>query len=216
MIALNGHQCKSLTLFVPKVGAWLAEVSLAEAVDIEAGPVTITAGAVELTGATLAEATGRFLVRTLARVVGGAGGWRKSVAKRHYHNDAGVTHTNVLNTTADAVGETLAAFTRSTRLPADYVRTEGVARHTLQRLAPAWWVDFDGVTHVDTRAASTPGADAQLQTFDPIASVAEYKVEAVTDLAIGCVVSDRLPRSFTVEALEIVYTDKLRAHAWLV
>lgn len=215
-IALNDLRLKRLRIMVPERGPWIAEAQLDEAAELPVGAATLQAGAVALQGTIALEASGAYLVSTRARVIGGAGGWRNVIIGRHYHNDAGVSIANVLSTTAAAVGETLGDVSGLGRLLAvDYERIEGRASAVLDRLAPDWWVDFDGVTQVAARPSSDAAAPVEVEAFDTISHVAELRVAEITDLTIGSRVTGRFAAPLTVRALEFDFGDVLKVGAWL-
>lgn len=218
-ITLNGERCKTLRIMVPKTGPWLANVELDGAPEVPSGAVELVAGTSTLVGTVAPEASSRYLTRVKVRVIGGAAGWRKILPARAYHNDVatGVSAKSVLDSTAAACGETLTGDYPTERLAADYVRASGPGSRALGRIAPAWWVGYDGLTRMLARDASAPTAAIELKDFDPHSRVADLEIAELEDIAIGMVISDsRLAAPATIEAYEAVWNGTFRVAAWLV
>lgn len=215
-IALNGVRCKSMHIMVPKVGPWCVDVELDGAEAAPSGAVVVQVGNVELQGTIAPEATGQFLIKTEARVIAGGGGWRKRVPQRGYHNDAGISVASVLSSTASACGEVMGTNSTARLLQVDWTRIEGAAWQTLNLLAPEWYVDFDGLTHVGPRPGGAPAATAVLKDFNARTGHASFDVIEITDLQVGMTVTDRLGTPRVVRALDFHFADTLEVGAWLV
>lgn len=141
----NGLPVVSGAVQMPARGIWTASLSVASSEELS-GPVALDFDGLALTGTI--ESGG--VVRDLGqyRVVGGAGGWRRSIPALAYNNGAGVKKSLVLRDAATAAGETLGTFTDA-RLGPSFVRPEGAARAALDLVAPdGWYVDADGVTQI--------------------------------------------------------------------
>lgn len=144
------------SLLVPLVGAWTADLYLATDQAV-GGIATVTIGNLTLQG---------FVIRsdpyggqTKARLVGGYGGWRKTVDRQGYGSAGGVKLSHVLGDVASACGERVRvaqdqtigpAYTRADA-PASDVLWELVARGTI----PAWYVAPSGVTQVTAWPATS-------------------------------------------------------------
>jgi hypothetical protein len=100
-----------------------------------------------------------------ARIVGGAGGWGRSIALAPYRNPAGVPLSLVLRDAAAAVGETVKLA--SDRLLGEFFTPEsGPAAWLLRRLAgELWWMDDAGVTQVGARPATTIKSPATVESY---------------------------------------------------
>lgn len=218
-ITLNGERCKTLRLMAPKTGPWLADVELEGTPVAPSGAVELVAGTSTLVGTVAPEASSRYLTRVKVRVIAGAAGWRKILPARAYHNDVatGVSAKSVLDSTAAACGETLTGAYPAGQLGADFARVVGPASRTIGRIAPAWWVGYDGLTRMVARDASAPTAPIELKDFDPHSRVADLEIAELEDIAIGMVISDsRLAAPATIEAFEAVWDKTFKVAAWLV
>jgi hypothetical protein len=148
--SVAGLQVVSGTLLIPLVGAWTADLQLATAQPI-AGAVEVVIGNLTLQGFVVrAEAYGG---QVRARLVGGAGGWRKSISAQGYGSAQGVKLSTVLQDAAAACGEQLQVFADVT-IGQAYVRASfgtSVASDVLWQMLrlgyiSAWYVDPAGVT----------------------------------------------------------------------
>jgi hypothetical protein len=149
---LNGQRVTTLRVSLPLTGAWTADLELAGDAPIPAGPQTLTVGNLALVGAVVRQdsiAGGRTV-----RLVGGAGGWATALPPQSYQDDAGVVRATVLRDLAALTGETMAPADLAAATDAvgtSYVREGAEASRTLEQLAPGWWVDAQGLTHVGAR-----------------------------------------------------------------
>lgn len=213
---VNGHPALSARVSVPNVGPWFAEIELAEKVTLS-GRVTIQIGPTTLLGSALPSATGTYNEATRATVIGGGGGWGNPVARKSYHNDAGVKSLTVATDVARDVGERLGAFVPSAdRVGVDYVRRASPASEALSNLLGEvpWWVDYDGLTRAGARPA-TPAGDHELLEFDPRTQRATIGLNDLTAVGIGSVLSGRLDAPVTVREMEIrVAAGALRLVVW--
>lgn len=184
---LNNLRCTSAYVSVPAWGVWWADVVL----DAEAtvtGAATLKIGGVTYVG-TVASG-GASAGRTRLRIVGGAGGWGRTISKKPYANDAGVKASTVLVDAASAVGETIDATTLpTTRLGPHWARLEAPAARLLELLAPsAWYVGDDGVTRMGARAAAAYAGKAAREPVDHAACVVVLAPETLTGLSPGVIV----------------------------
>lgn len=211
-LELAGNRATAVRLIVPASGPWIADVDFDAAVELE-GAATLRVGELELVGTVDPGKTGSFGLRSKARLIAGGAGWRRSVDARHYHNDAGVKASTVLEGTASDVGETV-ADAPTTRLGVDWVRQAGRASRVLERLAPGWWVDYAGVTQVGARTVADVAGEVDLLDFDERHKVAVLAVDDLRILRVGSVLRSRLDRPLEVTALDVdVSADKLRVRA---
>lgn len=218
-VSLNGVRATAARVVIPRQGVWFVDLefdgSQPELFEVPSG-ATIVVGPATMIGTVDPEHTGNFAEKGRVRVRGGAGGWRKPVKARHFHNDAGVKASTVLQATAAEVGETWIG-PPATVLGVDYVRTAGAAARTAYDLAPdGWRVDLDGITRTGLRPANTPPADAyDLHDYDPRGKIATVTIEDLTKILPGAVLTSRLDRPLTVLALELgIEAGSLRARAW--
>lgn len=209
MITIGTTQVQSARLIVPWVGAWICDLSydLPGESGLPSGRVTLKFSDTVLVGTVDPRRTGKIGTKASVRVVAGAGAWDSLVPPKHWHNDAGVSSSIVLATTAGEVGETIADGSPS-RLGVDFARTAGPASSVF---GGAWWVDFAGVTHTGNRPAMTASPD--VLNWDPVSNV----VELVSDvpLAPGFIVTDSRFGSLTVRDIEQSWESSAgRVRAW--
>lgn len=206
-LALNGHAIQSLSLHVGELGAWSAECRLTEAPDTMPTAATLRIGDAVLVG-TIVESQ-VFGLALGARVVGGAGGWRRELKRRSYHNDAGIKTRQLADDAAFEAGEALGSFVPGAEtVGADYARRVATGASVLEYAAQGapWYVDYAGVTHVGVRPASTVPATAYtLLAYDPVERNALLAVDDFAELVPGRVlVDERLPGAQTIRDIELV------------
>src|SRR5262245_27183862 len=124
VLEVAGFRAKSIKLSMPTSGVWMATAELDEIATLPSGKIVLRIGDTECSCVVDPTASGTFLVHTVARVIGGVGGWQKKIGRRAYHNDAGVSIASVVSTTAVLVGETLAEPLPTGRTNADWTRPE--------------------------------------------------------------------------------------------
>src|SRR5512136_364223 len=170
-ITLNGKPCTRVSLHVPEAGAWLAEITVADAGQF-AGSAVLVVGGIEWRGPVDPERSGVFSDVAYVRLVGGLG-WSKVIPRQAYANDAGVKASKVAADAAALVGEAVGTFEPAQpRLASPFARRVGAASHALEAAAGGvpWYVDASGVTNVRQRATYKPPADKyHVESWDPIA-----------------------------------------------
>jgi hypothetical protein len=151
---LNGTRATKAVITVPFGGIWTVDVAIDQQVTVTNGAALVQLGALSLTG-TIFRA-GDFTGTGVFRVVGGAGGWQGQLPPKFYRGagSAGLKLSSVLNDTARAVGETVKIDT-DVSIGSAYARGAGPAVRALNSLVGPWWMRFDGVTEVGTRATPT-------------------------------------------------------------
>lgn len=207
--SLNGQRVTSAHVTIPKWGAWYADVSL----DVErtiTGAATLKIADVTFVGTVLSG--GPSNGRSSYRIVGGAGGWGKTVPAASEADDAGVRVATVLTTAAKDAGETLDATTLpGTRLGPAWARHEGPARDALELLVPgAWYVGEDGITRLGARAAEAWKGKASLEPVDKARGVVVLAPETLVGLVPGAIVAG-------IEAVDVwhsVADGKVRSTVW--
>lgn len=171
---LNGERVLTGSVMLPRVGAWVGDVSLALSATV-ASSVVLTFGTLSLVG-TIVRA-GTYGGSRAYRIVGGAGGWSKALQARSYVNAGGVTSAMVLGDAAREVGETV-SIAAPEYLGTSYVRLAGAASRVLAAIAPDWWVDTKGVTQVGTpRDGSMIASESTLTAMDGAAGIIEIATE---------------------------------------
>lgn len=178
---------------VPNGGVWFANAELDTDV-APTGAVVLTLGDLELHGVIDPKGTGTFRSTTRVRIIGGAGGWQKTIAKLPHHSDAGVKRSTVARGAALAAGETLtvqAAFDGT--VGSSFTRQAAPASRILEQLFPSvlWWVGFDGTTTVGVRPGGTVAAEYQLVApYDPRERRAVLATETLAAFAPGVTLDD--------------------------
>jgi hypothetical protein len=217
VLALGGVPAVRCLLTVPPIGPWYADVDLIDDTALS-GRVTLEVGGLSLSGTVDARHDGTQGVARRTRVVAGGGSWGRTVAAKHYHNDAGVRALLVAQDAAREAGEELGTFSVTGSVGVDYVRSSGAASLALVDVigSTPWWVDFAGLTQVTERTTSPAAAGAYvLEAYDPRARVATLAVDDLTAIGIGTILSEGLDAPQTVRELTIdVSPESTRVRAW--
>jgi hypothetical protein len=203
---LNDAAVTRARVHVPAWGVWWADVDTTTELALEKGAVaTLVLADVTLTGVVVDG--GVYEGRAAYRIMGGRGGWARTVRERGYVDDAGVKLSKVLGDLATEVGETLSGVSATTRLGPHYARRADVASRVLNWLAPsAWYVDFAGVTHMGARAATTYTGDAPRVRVGKADRVVELAPEVLAPFVPGVQVDGSLPATdieFSVEGSKL-------------
>lgn len=203
-VLLGSHRAVHTRLVIPSRGIWFADVDF----DLDAtrivpsGRQKLSIAGAELSGTVDETGSGRFGEKGKARIIGGAAGWQKDVPRKPYHNDAGVKSSDVIETTAAEVGESVVGASKD-RLGVDWARQEGPASRVLNGLD--WHVDLAGVTRIGTWPASTVPATATLKSWDPEHRRAELACTEI--LTPGMVLKDDRFGEATIRDVEQVFGD---------
>jgi hypothetical protein len=184
-LLVNGLFVASMRWHAAWNGAWIAELTLMPSATsdvVPSGRVAITSsdGAIALSGTVDDDRTGAFADRRHLRVVGGAGGWSKSVRQQHYHSDIGLQLREVATTTAAEVGETAIVLAPKT-LGLDYVRHAGLASQIFTDLGFDWWVGADGATRIGVRVQTLATPDIKALDWQPSASTVSFTAAALVE-----------------------------------
>ncbi|AKF06083.1 hypothetical protein [Sandaracinus amylolyticus] len=215
---VNGHPAIAIAVHVPGVGPWWADVTLEGDPDLS-GAVTIGIGELSLEGTVDPGHSGTHGLQRRMRVVAGAGAWGSLLRARSYHNDAQVRARTVVEDAAREAGETLGDFAPAAeRIGVDYVRQAGPASRALEDVIGGvpWWVGYDGVTRVTSRAsvAADPAAYQVLEHV-PGDRVVVLAVDDPRAVVIGSVLSQGLDEPQTVRELVLeVAPISVRVRAW--
>lgn len=148
-----GSRLVTARLTLPPWGAWTADLLLASDGEV---PTTgaLVIGNLTLIGAVLPGRDGPFAGSRTVRLVGGAGGWQRTIGARFYAKTQGVRLATIITDAAAEVGETVAiGAAYSSRVAGLFwSRPAGqavnVLANTVQR---AWWIDDAGVTQIGDR-----------------------------------------------------------------
>jgi hypothetical protein len=218
--SLNGKPVESCVVWVSNVGAWQADVDMAEADAPTSGQVTIAIGTLTLKGTIATEYSGVHVGRASLKILAGGAAWRREVFARSYHNDAGVKAQLVAEDAAREAGEVLGSFVPTLdRMGTDYVRDRGKASVALEAAAggASWWVDYDGVTHVGPRAEfALPATAYHVSSFDPRSRTATLGTTDPGAVLIGGIVTEHLDQPGVIREMVITADEEgLRIKAWL-
>lgn len=148
---VSGVPVRTLTLTMPARGCWLADARLDRPAAALKGPVTLALAGLSLSG-TIYRA-GDLTGAGSVRIVGGAGGWGRSIVSKFYQSPAGVRLSYVLSDAASACGERVVLSSGVDRsIGFWFARRQGPASTVLGQLSLDWWVRDDGATQVGPRA----------------------------------------------------------------
>lgn len=194
--SLNGQQATVLKVTIPEYGTWAADVSLAESVPVPT-LTSLVIGDLTMVAAVVRSAS--FSGAKSARIVGGGGGWRKTLSRGYYATGGGVRLAVLLSDAAKELGETMGTVTDRS-MGATYARAEQPGARFLRNLiGPTWWVDTAGKTQTGPR----PSGDITSQ-FDVIEwhggkGAFEIATETYSDWMPG-----RTFKSVTVPARQVI------------
>lgn len=193
----SGQRILSARIYLPAWGAWYADVSIGGEHTI-AGAVRIVLNDLVLLGTVLSG--GASFGRSDFRVVAGAGGWGKTLAKRSYANDAGVKLSTVVGDAAALAGESFES-TSAARLGPAWTRPEGPACRVLEQVAPgAWFIGEDGVTRLGRRAVfAFTGKAARVSPIDRARRRLVLAADVIAPLVPGVVVDG-------LEAIDVMHS----------
>jgi hypothetical protein len=155
-IALNGSTVISGSVTIPYYGAWVADVIMASSSAVPTTPMGCSLAIGDLTLVGTAVRTASFSGSRSARIVGGAGGWRKALPAKGYSHPGGLRLSAVLNDVARESGESVAIASALDReIGTSYARESAKAERTIHLLTNgSWWVDPSGKTQITTRDGS--------------------------------------------------------------
>lgn len=179
--SVNGQLATRLSIAIPYYGMWEGDVELATP-QVITNPVTLVIGNLTMVGAIVRANT--FAGVTYLRLVGGGGGWRKSIVPQAYANPSGVRLSTMLNDLAVNVGEQVNLFADE-NLGGYFIREGSTSETTvrasriLRQLAgDEWWIDTSGVTQVGARPTGTAiTSDFSVVSWDPGRGAAEIATE---------------------------------------
>lgn len=160
--SVNGLRSTSSSIAIPFYGQWVADVELAPDTPL-AGAVTLQIGNLSMRGTVLR--TKPFAGSRSARIVGGAGGWGKTISLDPYRLASGVPLSLVLRDAARACGETV-KLAADRNLGEFYVPERGPASRLLRQLGgELWWMDAAGVTQVGPRPTTKIKSAATVEDY---------------------------------------------------
>lgn len=183
---LNGLDVISARLLIPWRGAWVADLDLNPEIAAAmptSGPATLVLGTppdrvTTLLGTIDPRFSGIFVATGKVRIVGGAGGWDKTIPSQHFASPAGaLTSTQILQATAALVQE-LVVDLAPTPWGTDYVRSAGPASRVFGDAD--WYVDLTTpTTFVGPRKPALPDPSLEVLAYDPGRAFAEVACDVV-------------------------------------
>lgn len=175
---VNQLQALSIRLVTPWTGVWFADVDIAldETGIVPFGKVALTIGTTVYLGTVDPRASGAFAKTAKVRILGGGGGWDKTVLPIHIHNPATVLSTAVYTATASEVGEVVVDVLPKP-LGQDYARCAGPASRVFGDAD--WYVTPQGVTTVGPRLPLPyDPTSVDILSWDPLTRTAELASDA--------------------------------------
>lgn len=211
--AVNDRRAFELTLTIPPRGLWTADAKLDTGDAFTATSVTLTLSGLSLVGHVYR--SGSYSGTTWLRMVGGRGGWHRTIGENYYKNPFGLSIKPILGDAAQAVGESIVVETDSI-VGKFFVRRRGPAVRTLNLLATSWYARPDGVTYVGPR--TTPRIASRFDVMDT-QDLARGSVTVATDFpqdwTPGCLfASTTLPEKQASVIVHRLSQDKLRTEVW--
>jgi len=149
-ITINGARVSACSITMPYYGAWVADVDVVGSAEI-ASPVSLVVGDLTLVGTVVRQA--EFTGDRKARIVGGGGGWGKTIPKKGYSHVIGVKASTIVGDAARESGESIVLESDRT-LGLLYAREEAPAERVLNLVVGnEWWIDPAGVTQTKARVS---------------------------------------------------------------
>jgi hypothetical protein len=191
---IGGERIQSGIVTMPYWGTLVGDVLLASSAAVDS-PATLTIGDLSCVVSIVRQAS--FAGSRSFRVVGGYGGWRKTVGPRWYTAPVPMPLAPVLRDVAAEVGEQVSC--PSTRImQAQYARATGQAVRVLDLLAPDWWVAPDGTTTIGPRDSSLITSDKTIVSYSGGKGQFQVATETMADWMPG--------RTFTSQTIDTPVT----------
>lgn len=205
-VDLGGQRVTKARLTAPYYGTWVADLELATS-SVVPTITTLTIGNLSLACSVYRQGT--FAGITSARVVGGAGGWRKSVPAQGYYSASGIMMSTLLRDAAGAVGEKVTVIS-DVLVGNAWMREAGPAARLLRQLAGAeWWVDQTGTTQVGSRPTTPVTSSFQVTAWHGDRGWYDVATEDVASWLPGASFSSVLiPAPVTVGLTELIVDNK--------
>lgn len=173
-VKLSGRRVIDAKITLAWRGVWSADLvlDLDSVADMPSGAASLTIGDAAYACVVDPRGSGTFVSFATARVVGGMGGWDKSVPAQDFVSPLGLLTSDVVySATAGLVSETV-LDSGPASFGARFSRSAGPASRIFQDRQ--WYVDpATGVTFVADWPSSTLTADTTILSYDPISQVVE-------------------------------------------
>lgn len=208
-LSFAGQHVMTLSFVMPRWGAWVGDIVLSSSADLPKVAASLVVGDLTLTGTVFREAS--FAASRSARIVGGFGGWRKTVPAQDYRGSS-VMASTVLRDAATAVSERIVLDVPDTNLTR-FTREAAPAQRVLRQVAgSSWWIAPDGATHIGSRPASTVKGDFVVITWSGKTGKFEIATETLAEWMPGATFQGPGDGSQTISSVMIESTNagKLR------
>ena len=212
---LNGGRVVSAHVEIPYYGTWTADVTLAADTVLAAEDV-LTIGDLSLKG--FVQRVFDFAGSRTCRLVGGYGGWQKTIPAKAYLLPSGVPVSMVLGDAAQECGEQWGTLDLSSYasgvLASSWVRERAAAQRVLRLLAGAlWWVDGTGATRLAPRASTAIGSAFQAIKYSGGRGRFEIATETIGDWMPGRTFSSPTvptPQTVSLSSVDVTNDGTLR------
>lgn len=201
---LSGARITKASITIPYYGIWTAVVTMAQPFTAPT-PCTLSVADMTLTG--FVYRSDQFAGLQIAQLIGGFGGWGKTLSAKKYGSPGGVKVSLVLGDAALECGEQV-ALSQDATIGTFYGRDAGPASNVLRDLAGAlWWIDPKGVTQCGTARSALPiTSKFMLTDFDPGVGLITAATENPSDWMPGRTVSTSVlttPRTLSLVRHEV-------------
>ncbi len=205
--SLGDKQILSGRITIPLYGTWSGDIVLAGGTTVS-GATALVLGDLTMRCYARPARSGTFAGKASSRVVGGAGGWNKTIAAKGYRHASGVKLSTVLKDAASAAGEQITVSSDRVIGPR-WMRKRGRASRALRMLLDgAWWVDNDGVTQTKARTATTIASPFMLTDYKPYLGLFTVSTEKFKDWMPGRRFSaPTLSGTQTISSVSLVIAD---------
>lgn len=208
-LELDGQRAISGRVTVPYYGVWVADITLAL-------PDTVPTNTTLTVGNFVAPCTvfrsAPFAGTRSARVVGGAGGWRKPLAKQSYYSPNGVKVSTVIRDAAGQVGETVSVSSAVDGVIGNhYARPDLEHASDLLRAVAGdeWWLDpKTGTTFVGSRTGVAIGTPFNAIKWSGGKGWFDVATEDVAAWMPGNTFENSLVPTTTISLTEISFDNK--------
>lgn len=199
---IGEERIERLELTVPEQGPWVADCQM-EGDPVLSGEQTIMLGSTRLVGTVVM--TGIFGGRTTLQIQAGGAGWSRICTAKSYQLDQGVRALLVWQDLLRDVGEKAGQFVPGKeRLGLAFARNTAQGSAILESIigGAQWWVGYDGLTHVGSRAAQSP-TNYEVLAYDPSDLTVEIALDDLSELRVGSILTERLPSPVTVKSYRL-------------
>jgi len=201
-----GQRISYMEMIEQPKGLWSAFCRFEQDAPELSGTVMIEMGSRKRLG-TITRFDGTHMLRRSAVIVGGYGGWSKTVEARQYHLEGGVPAQRVAEDLCLFNGERLGTFVPSSAfLGKDFVRNSTLASTILQTISGSapWWVQDDGKTNVGDRPSPPVLTDYTVLGYDGANQTIELQLINHADVWIGQTIKGNLATPKTIQSYKLV------------